>query len=321
MRDITVKIENSGSTAEGRHSAAEFNGVYRDTRDAVLRAGLTLDNADQTQVSQSEWIHGNSSSIFIATGSANAIIATPLRGATGPKLPPSLDNMDGTIIEIDITNQNTSAVTINVGQTTSSLLGVKKITLSDGTDLSPRHLFGHVRLMYSLLGDGGNGAWILLSNSMANEAGDQINLPYVPTSSEMLRRRILHRDGSSVLRTDFPLLFAKIGVIYGNADATHFNLPDDRGLFERMTDGGAGIDPDAATRTDRGDGTTGDNVGTKQDSENKSHTHIITTYSTEQVGDGAGYGRDDNSSNIITTASGGNESRPKNIYKWGGIFY
>lgn len=41
-------------------------------------------------------------------------------------------------------------------------------------------------------------------------------------------------------------------------------LPDPRGLFLRVLDDGAGQDPGAATRSDRGDGTTGDAVGTLQ---------------------------------------------------------
>lgn len=36
-------------------------------------------------------------------------------------------------------------------------------------------------------------------------------------------------DGSSLLRTDYPALFAAIGTTYGAADATHFYLPDNQG--------------------------------------------------------------------------------------------
>jgi microcystin-dependent protein len=35
-------------------------------------------------------------------------------------------------------------------------------------------------------------------------------------------------QGQSLKRTDYPLLFAAIGTIYGSADGTHFNLPDGR---------------------------------------------------------------------------------------------
>lgn len=36
-------------------------------------------------------------------------------------------------------------------------------------------------------------------------------------------------DGSSYLRATYPTLFATIGVAYGSADGTHFNVPDLRG--------------------------------------------------------------------------------------------
>ena len=33
-------------------------------------------------------------------------------------------------------------------------------------------------------------------------------------------------DGASLLRASYPALFSAIGIIYGAADGTHFNLPD-----------------------------------------------------------------------------------------------
>jgi microcystin-dependent protein len=72
-------------------------------------------------------------------------------------------------------------------------------------------------------------------------------------------------DGQEVSRATYADLFALIGTKYGVGDnVTTFNVPDARGLFLRIQDAGAGVDPDAASRTDRGDGTIGDNVGTKQ---------------------------------------------------------
>jgi microcystin-dependent protein len=97
--------------------------------------------------------------------------------------------------------------------------------------------------------------------------GSVINTVYTSTSGLLLC------DGSSVLRADYPELFDVIGTIYGNVDSTHFNLPDYRGYHLRCQDSGAGIDPDAADRTDRGDGTDGDNVGTEQAAQILYHTH------------------------------------------------
>jgi phage-related tail fiber protein len=80
--------------------------------------------------------------------------------------------------------------------------------------------------------------------------------------------------GSAVSRTTHARLFGELGVIYGNGDgSTTFNLPDYRGRFLRGFDNTAGTDPDAASRTDRGDGTTGDAVGTKQADAFQGHYH------------------------------------------------
>lgn len=94
---------------------------------------------------------------------------------------------------------------------------------------------------------------------------------------------------------------------------TEFLLRDRRGLFTRGWDHGAGNDPDAASRTDRGDGTTGDYVGTKQADEYGSHSHTVAvsdsyTYVSSTAASGGPTSRYGN-----TGSSGGNETRPKNI--------
>ena len=57
--------------------------------------------------------------------------------------------------------------------------------------------------------------------------------------------------------------------------ATTFPVPDTRGMVLRDIDTTATIDPDAAARTNRGDGTTGAQVGTKQQDMYGSHRHEI----------------------------------------------
>lgn len=98
----------------------------------------------------------------------------------------------------------------------------------------------------------------------------------------------LECDGSAVSRTAYADLFAIIGTSYGVGDgSTTFNLPDYRGEFLRGFDNGANNDPDAATRTDRGDGTTGNNIGTKQTFSNASHLHEVDPPSTLSSTNGA----------------------------------
>lgn len=124
----------------------------------------------------------------------------------------------------------------------------------------------------------------------------------------------LECDGSPISRTTYSVLFAVIGTTHGIGDgSTTFNLPDYRGRFLRGWDNGAGVDPDAATRTDRGDTTTGDHVGTKQADAFEAHTHtkaVDTNYGSQPGGDVHYLA---SSAAVATGSTGGNETRPVNI--------
>ena len=68
---------------------------------------------------------------------------------------------------------------------------------------------------------------------------------------------------------------------------TQAKTPDLRGKFVRGFDDGAGNDPDAASRTDSGDGTTGDEVGTLQDDAFQGHHHLSRGFSSGLGGGGS----------------------------------
>ncbi len=144
----------------------------------------------------------------------------------------------------------------------------------------------------------------------------------------------LRCEGQSLATASYPDLFSLLGYAYGGSGST-FNLPDYRGQFIRGWNNGSGVDPDAASRTNRGDGTTGDAVGTKQDNQNSAHTHF-TTVSDGSINNPSG--SPVNASNRIsrlgstggdfayhlagnasaadvglTSSNGGNEARPKNV--------
>jgi len=126
----------------------------------------------------------------------------------------------------------------------------------------------------------------------------------------------LQCDGSAVSRSTYANLFAVISTDYGEGNGTTtFNLPDYRGYFLRGYDDGAENDPAAASRTDRGDGTTGDNIGTVQADEVGPHLHPIpTTRGSSSQGSNIG-----NTvlatfaTTIYTDNSTGTETRPINI--------
>lgn len=138
---------------------------------------------------------------------------------------------------------------------------------------------------------------------------------YIEHAGENAPAGFLEADGSILSRATYAALFTEIGIMYGAGDgSTTFELPDCRGLFFRSKDGGAGVASDANLRLNRGDGTTGDKVGTKEADQFKSHNHVITNFnpgrkttngdytvlSTESVGK-------------VTNNTGGNETKPKNI--------
>ncbi|MCP4340189.1 MAG: tail fiber protein [Desulfobulbaceae bacterium] len=120
--------------------------------------------------------------------------------------------------------------------------------------------------------------------------------------------------GQALVTTDYPRLFAVLGYTYGGSGLS-FNVPQTEGMFLRGTDNGAGNDPDAATRTDRGDGTTGDNVGTNQPWQNEAHTHGIPVNGNSDGNGGQVNTSSDNSvvATKATNSDGGNQANPINI--------
>lgn len=92
--------------------------------------------------------------------------------------------------------------------------------------------------------------------------------------SEAIPAGWLVRDGRALSRATFAALFAVLGTRYGAGDgATTFNIPDDRGIFERCADLGKGVDAGRAvgslqepSLTNIANGTRGSNEGVNVDS-------------------------------------------------------
>ena len=133
-------------------------------------------------------------------------------------------------------------------------------------------------------------------------------------------------DGAAVSRTLNAQLFAVIGVANGSGDGMNtFNLPDLRGMFLRGLDGAAGVDPDKATRTAaKPGGNAGNALGSLQQDQFKSHTHGNGSFNRLlQLSNGTNTTTPStditpSEPDIINSApefaTGGNETRPKNIY-------
>lgn len=110
-------------------------------------------------------------------------------------------------------------------------------------------------------------------------------------------------DGASYLREDYAALFAALGVKYGAADGTHFNVPDRRGRVSVGKDasqtefdvvgkiGGAKTHvltlaeiPAHAHVQNAASAATGPNVGSTPDA--STNTSVATGYSTAAAGGG-----------------------------------
>lgn len=161
--------------------------------------------------------------------------------------------------------------------------------------------------------------------------GFEFHLGFVPTATQLIQMGALERGGQNVLDVDYPkLLTFWGGKLYGNVDGSHFYLPDDRGKFERIWDHGASVDPDVGSRTNRGDGTVGDNVGTNQDDATVLHVHqeLKAQFGNVAGGTGSIFEANSISQKVLNAGSasppqsptGKTETRPINTYKFGGIF-
>lgn len=125
-------------------------------------------------------------------------------------------------------------------------------------------------------------------------------------------------DGTEYNSQDYPELFAAIGVAHGGSGGT-FRVPDYRGRFLRGVDDGAGVDPNASSRTAMNTGgNTGDLVGSIQADAYAAHTHQQTgSQETQPVaGPQSVVGTQNGAvgSFYSTQSSGGSETRPKNAY-------
>ena len=186
----------------------------------------------------------------------------------------------------------------------------------------------------------------LTATSFAGNGANLTGVVAVPTGAimawpvESAPTGFILCHGQAISRSTYSDLYGLIGVMYGAGDGSaNFNLPDYRGQFLRGRANGSTNDPDRGSRTDRGDGNAGDNVGTKQDYGLLQHSHGNNSNGTNNHGfntnnnntgafskSGHSYGGTRASSHEIITNSWGtnhanvsghvtnNEIRPINIY-------
>lgn len=207
---------------------------------------------------------------------------------TTPQLGGDLDVAGNAIVsvsngDIELAPDGTGVVQVSGNSTQAGTLRITEDT-DDGSnyvDIKVPALSANVSLT---LPDGdGDAGQVLTTDGSGVLSFESVGVPsgsIFAWSTSTAPTGWLECDGSAVSRTTYADLFAVISDDYGNGDgSTTFNLPDLRGEFIRGYDNGAGNDPDASSRTDRGDGTTGDAVGTKQLHAVEDHEHRPTSTS------------------------------------------
>jgi len=160
-----------------------------------------------------------------------------------------------------------------------------------------------------------------INDSIKLSKANSVYLPSMPSGSIIAfgGRNIpngwLLCDGSLVSRITYSRLFNTIDSVWGNGNgSTTFHIPDLRGQFLRGVSGTSSNDPDASIRTSKNsNGNSGNNVGSFQSDELKSHNHTIPISGGNSAS--SNYGGYGTYSNLNTTNNtGGSETRPKNAY-------
>ena len=102
----------------------------------------------------------------------------------------------------------------------------------------------------------------------------------IESDTQLLNKGYLIANGASLLKSDYPELFAIIGTTYGSSDSNHFNLPDLRG---RTVVGVKSDDSDFASLGKTG----GAKSVTLTVNQIPSHTHTFTGTSSTTASSGA----------------------------------
>lgn len=169
MQDFGTKADNSAPPG-GQLSAAEFNNLATENENAVLRSGQALSGASSTQLASSLFIHSVKSQSFQDSGAANAYVCTPVSGLSGVLLPANYAALSGSLILFFAANTSSGNSTLNIGQTTGTLLGTKKILTAGGAEIPSGTIQAGspVYLQYDSTLDSGTGAWKLVVLSVTS---------------------------------------------------------------------------------------------------------------------------------------------------------
>jgi len=160
MLDISDKTDGLPPPG-GQLPSTEYNDHKNENQALVETSGQTLDILKTpAQVPRAAFIYGTAAASVQDSGSDNTIILVPLTGLNGLKVPDVYVQFEGSIIEFTkVASNSSSAVTVNIGQTTGTVLGAKDLKKHNGNALDIGEVVGRCRIIWNNSSD----EWRLIS--------------------------------------------------------------------------------------------------------------------------------------------------------------
>lgn len=242
--------------ADGLSSCLKHDGGNSATANIPM-GGFRLQNLgsaiQRTDAIRAGDVQDNLLSYCTVSGTANAINLT--------NTVPIASYKGGQEFRFQALFANTGPVTVAVDGLAAKALNVAGTALSSGQILAGAWI--------TIAFDGSDFELAIGTTPAAVSVGTIMAWPTASVPSGWLEC-----DGSAISRSTYAALFGILNTSYGAGNgSTTFNLPNYKDRFLRGFDASG---TDAGSRTDRGDGTTGANVGTKQSYDTKQHTHTFT---------------------------------------------
>ncbi len=289
-------LDGTGKVTASQLPAITITDTFVVASQAAMLAltAQTGDVAIRTDLSKTFILKGTSSSTLADWQELATPVdsVTSVNGLTGTVVLSTVPNVSGIVA---IANGGTGATTASTAR--ASLNAAAAGVNTDITSLNAPAL-GAATATTPSLGDNSTrvATTAFVTNSGGVPAGSVIYvlMPTPPTG-------YLKANGAQVSRTTYATLFAAIGTTFGAGNgSTTFHLPDLRGEFVRGWDDGRGADP-------------GRGFGYNQADDFRSHSHNLPGTILTYGAPGGGSGVLVQISSMPTSATGGTETRPRNV--------
>lgn len=274
-----IFVNDQPPACEDKH----LNAYTQEINNAIKAAGISLTDADTSQLAMALSVVASASHSYAASGSANSITLNSVAGIAGPK-----SYVDGMECNFTATNPNTGQTTVNVNG-----LGVKPIKNVAYQPLSGGEISGFVTLIFKKAQDCFFVVPYMTRQRFNVDFPAGIPLPWPGSTPPP---GWLECNGQSFNASTYP----ELAKAYPSG-----RIIDLRGEFIRGWDHGRGVDQ-------------GRTIGSSQGDAFKAHTHDVQTYATDTANNGnfIDSGDEPGKAGICRDAAlevGGSETRPRNV--------